>query len=120
LAVHQQLQRDTAATEKQLAAQVMLSAQEVRVFLTAADASNLPKQLQLHFVHPTRDGLDQDVVLENAGQGFYSGTLTAEIHGRWHVYLEDQDQTWRLLGDWQPDAGTPLQLAVQGTSKQTP
>ena len=120
LAVHLQLQRDTAAAEKSLAAQVMLSGQEVRVFLTAADAANLPRQLQLHFIHPTRDGLDQDVVLNIAGQGFYSGSLAAEIHGRWHVYLEDQDETWRLLGDWQPDAGTPLQLTVQGASATTP
>ncbi|MDR1889907.1 MAG: FixH family protein [Zoogloeaceae bacterium] len=120
LAVNQQLQRDQVATEKKVSAQVMLSGREVRVFLTAADAASLPAQLQLHFNHPTRDGLDQDVVLENAGQGFYSGSLTAEIHGRWHVYLEDQDKTWRLLGDWQPDAGNPLQLAVQGTSEKSP
>ncbi|MDR3055050.1 MAG: FixH family protein [Zoogloeaceae bacterium] len=116
LAVHQELKRDTAAAEKKLSAQVMLSGREIRVFLNAADAGTLPGTLQLHFIHPTRDGLDQDVVLENPGQGFYSGSLTTEIHGRWNVYLEDQERTWRLLGNWRPDADASLQLAVQGTS----
>jgi hypothetical protein len=120
LAINQQLQRDTTAIEKGVSAQVMLSGREVRVFLKAADASALPAQLQLHFNHPTRASLDQDVVLKNGGQGFYSGDLAVEIHGRWHVYLEDQDKTWRLLGVWQPDAGDPLQLVVQGASATTP
>ncbi|GHU15387.1 membrane protein [Betaproteobacteria bacterium] len=120
LAVHQQLYRDTVATEKKATAQVMVSGLGVRVFLDMANAADLPAQLQLHFIHPTRDGLDQDIVLTKEGQTFYSGALTMEVHGRWHVYLEDQDKTWRLLGDWQPDAGTPLQLAAQGTSATTP
>jgi hypothetical protein len=119
LAVHQEVKRDTAAAEEKVSAQVMLSGRNIRVFLSMADATNLPGQLQLHFIHPTRDGLDQDVILENE-QGFYSGSLTTEVHGRWNVYLEDQDKTWRLLGAWQPDAGTPLQLAVQGTPATTP
>jgi hypothetical protein len=120
LAVNQELRRDDVAAEQGLSAQVMLGGREARVFLTMADTAKLPAQVKLHFNHPTRGGLDQIVVLENAGQGFYSGSLTAEVHGRWRVYLEDQEATWRLLGDWQPDAGTPLQLAARKIPAKAP
>ncbi|MDR1351038.1 MAG: FixH family protein [Zoogloeaceae bacterium] len=110
LAINQRLHRDKAASELSLSAQVMLSGREARVFLNAADTKTLPAELRLHFNHPTRDGQDQVVTLQAAGQGFYSGVLTTEVRGRWHVYLEDQDETWRLVGSWQPDVGDPLEL----------
>ncbi|MDR0736349.1 MAG: FixH family protein [Zoogloeaceae bacterium] len=110
LAINQRLHRDKVASDLSLSAQVMLSGQEVRVFLNAADRTKLPTGLRLHFNHRTRSGQDQVVTLEAAGQGFYSGVLTAEVRGRWHVYLEDQDETWRLVGSWQTDAGDLLEL----------
>ncbi|MDR0674021.1 MAG: FixH family protein [Zoogloeaceae bacterium] len=110
LAINQRLHRDKAASELALSAQVMLSGREARVFLNAKDMTALPAGLRLHFNHPTREGQDQVVTLDAAGQGFYSGVLAAEVRGRWHVYLEDQDETWRLVGSWQPAAGDPLEL----------
>jgi hypothetical protein len=110
LAINQRLHRDKAASELSLSAQVMLSGKEARVFLTAVEGATLPATLRLHFNHPTRAGQDQVVTLTAAGQGFYSGALATEVRGRWHVYLEDQDETWRLVGRWQPDNGAPLEL----------
>ncbi|MDR2365654.1 MAG: FixH family protein [Zoogloeaceae bacterium] len=120
LAINQRLHRDKAAGELSLSAQIMLSGREARVFMRAADIAALPAELRLHFNHPTRAGQDQVVALRAAGQGFYSGVLTTEVHGRWHVYLEDQDETWRLVGSWQPDAGDPLELFPQQTDPALP
>jgi hypothetical protein len=120
LAVNQELRRDKVAVAQGVSAQVMLSGREARVFLKATNMDKLPTQVKLHFNHPTRDGLDQAIVLENMGQGFYGGRLITDISGRWHVYIEDQEQTWRLLGDWWPDAGIPLQLTARGTPEQAP
>jgi hypothetical protein len=110
LAINQRLHRDKAASDLLLSAQVMLSGREVRVFLNAADRTKLPAGLRLHFNHRTREGQDQVVTLEMSGQGFYSGALTTEVRGRWHVYLEDQDETWRLVGSWQSNAGDSFEL----------
>jgi hypothetical protein len=111
LAINQRLHRDKEASDLSLSAQVMLSGREARVFLNAADRTKLPAGLRLHFNHPTRGGQDQVVtLLDAAGQGFYSGVLTAEMRGRWHVYLEDQDETWRLVGSWQSAAGDSFEL----------
>jgi hypothetical protein len=120
LAINQRLHRDRAASELALSAQVMLSGREARVFLNAADMTTLPAELRLHFNHPTRSGQDQTVTLRGAGQGFYSGVLTTEVHGRWHVYLEDQDETWRLVGSWQPDISDSLELVSQQIDSALP
>ena len=111
LAVNQRIHRDKAAQELGLQAQVLRSGKEIRVFLSAAaPTTSMPDQLVLRLSHPTRGGMDQTIALTNAGQGFYSGTLEMEVGGRWHVFLEDQELTWRLLGDWQLNADAPLQL----------
>lgn len=113
LAVNQRIHRDQLAQELGLRAEVLRSGPMIRVFLSSQKAAALPAQLTLRLSHPTRGGMDQSIVLTNEGQGFYSGTLGVEVSGRWHVFLEDQELTWRLLGDWQLDSQAPLQLLSQ-------
>ncbi len=113
LAVNQLIHRDKAAQAMGLKAEVMRSGTEIRVFLTSETQVPLADEINLRLTHPTLGGLDQTVSLKKVGQGFYSGRLNAEVSGRWHVALEDQDLTWRLQGDWRTSADTPLKLLPQ-------
>lgn len=113
LAVNQRIHRDRAAQDMGFQAQVVRSGAELRVFLSATTSAAMPEQLNLRLVHPTRGGMDQAIVLVKAGQGFYSGRLDTQVDGRWHVFLEDPDLTWRLLGDWQLGSDAPLILQPQ-------
>lgn len=110
LAVNQRIHRDRMAEQLGLRAEVMRHGTQLRVILTAQAPLSFPPQLNFKFSHPTRGGMDQLVLLNHEGQGFYSGALETEVNGRWHVFLEDQELTWRLLGDWQLDADARLQL----------
>jgi hypothetical protein len=110
LAVNQVINRDVVAREMGLQAEIMRSGQAIRVFLTSSSARALPEQLVLRLSHPVQNVMDQNIVLTQAPEGFYSGELPAEATGRWHVYLEDQELTWRLWGDWQLADEAPLQL----------
>jgi uncharacterized protein len=110
LAINQRLQRDHYASGLGLRADFMRSGQQVRLLLKADGEVALPEVLTLKLAHPTRAGQDQLVKMASEGQGFYSGTLSAEVSGRWHVSIEDPSGKWRLQGDWQADAEEPLRL----------
>lgn len=110
LAVNQQLQRDHQAQSLGLKAELMRSGQQLRVVLTSLGKEEMPKQLTLKVVHPTRAGEDQNVAMQAEGAGVYGGKLTRELAGRWYVMLDDSSGKWRLQGDWKVDDGAPLQL----------
>lgn len=112
LAINQQLQRDQRAGELGVQAQVLRSGMQLRVMMTGVGAAGQLEKLTLRLTHPTRAGMDQAVDLAAEGQGFFSGKLSTEISGRWHVVLEDPSGQWRLQGDWQADAMEPLQLGA--------
>lgn len=112
LAINQQLQRDQKAGELGVEAQVLRSGTQMRVMLVGGGQAKLPEKLMLRISHPTRAGMDQVVDLVPEGQGLFSGKLSTDISGRWHVVLEDPSGQWRLQGDWQADAMEPLQLGA--------
>lgn len=112
LAINQQLQRDHKAGELGVQGDLMRSGTQLRVMLTGPEQLNLPAKLNLRVAHPTRAGMDQSIELNAEGHGMYSGKLSTEISGRWHVVLEDPSGQWRLQGDWQADAVEPLRLGA--------
>lgn len=111
LAVNQRLQRDRLASDLGLSADVMRSGDQIRLLLTTAKGTALPEGLVLKLAHPTRAGQDQAVSMLAEGQGFYGGSLSAGITGRWHVIIEDPAGKWRIQGDWQADGEEPLRLS---------
>jgi len=102
LAINQLLARDRAAQAAGYRAQALVSndRSSVRVQLIANAA--LPKQLRLHFVHPTKAGLDRDTLLQQTQPGWYEGRVQLAEAGRWDVSIEDLRQQWRLTGSWDP------------------
>jgi hypothetical protein len=65
-------------------------------------SSNVPiprQELELAFVHPTRDHFDRRLSMSyDARQGAYFTELSHLDQALWHVYLEPQDGSWRLRG----------------------
>jgi len=111
LAVNQRMHRDHVAAELNVKADVMRSGLQVRVMVTAKEGAKLPDRMALKVSHPTRAGNDQLVNLESEGHGFYSGTLSRDITGRWLVTLEEPSGQWRLQGEWQSGNAEPLRLS---------
>lgn len=110
MTINQSLQRDHAAGSLGLHADVMKSGLGIRLLLAAEGGAKLPDAIALKLAHPTQAGRDQLVNMTLEGQGFYSGSLVADISGRWLVSLEDPLGKWRLQGDWQADSVEPLRL----------
>jgi hypothetical protein len=67
----------------------------VRLELKAgADSAAVPAAVTLKLVHPTRAGLDREVVLVQGPGNAYIGDLGAYPQGRWLVSVETPE--WRL------------------------
>lgn len=101
LTVNQRMARDQRAAELGVEAELMLGGDgdRIRALLRVASGFRLPETLNLRIAHPTRTGLDQQVVLRSEGGGVYVGRVQP-LHGRWHISIEDDRQEWRLVGDW--------------------
>lgn len=110
LAVNQRMYRDQQATSLGLQADLMRSGNALRLMITGHAEARLPDTLTLKIMHPTRAGNDQLIPMRAEGQGFYAGSLTADVGGRWLVSIEDPAGQWRLQGDWEAGAETPLRL----------
>lgn len=114
LAINQTLTRERAAIAAHYEARVMFApaGDRVRITLTGRD---VPQALMLRLMHPTRAGLDYAVRLEAAGRGVYEGALVLPASGRWRVSLEDEQATWRLLGEMHLPADGPIVLGSLAT-----
>ena len=110
LAVNQTMQRDQQAASMALRGELMRAGDKLRLILSGKEGIAFPGELSLKLAHPTRAGHDQIITLKSEGGGLYSGKLTADVSGRWHVTIEDVAVQWRLVGDWQADAMEPLRL----------
>lgn len=104
LAVNQRTARNQNASAMDIRAQVFSGGEQatlLRVHLQAASAFEFPDTLLLRISHPTRSGSDQSLILRGEGNGYYAGKLSSPLAGRWHLALEDEQRTWRLVGDWE-------------------
>lgn len=106
LAINRVLERDRMASAKAYRAQVLVSndRKRLRVQLQGNDA--LPAQLRLHFIHPTKGGLDREVLLQQTQPGWYEGSVQLAPSVRWDVELGDLQRQWRLSADWYPSDAT--------------
>lgn len=112
LAVNQVVARNQLADQLGLHAEVVRSddGSLLRVFLRGKEGVVFPQTLSLRITHPTRSGVDQNVVLRADGAGVYSGKLGAPLSGHWHVALEDDQRAWRLTADWVIERQSTLQM----------
>jgi hypothetical protein len=112
LGINEVLDKKTHAGELGLSAQLSINDERSGVRVLIHGQSLPAAQLLLRFVHPTRAGEDQRVMLKPLGGSMYEGALVPLAAGRWHVMLEDGEATWRLSGVWQTSAS---QLALEAS-----
>jgi len=97
--INQSIERAQFALSLGLAAEVLI--EEGRVWLDLTSDVPIPRQeLELAFVHPTRDHYDLRLSLAfDARRELYFADL-GELLGAalWHLYLEPADGSWRLRG----------------------
>ncbi|MBL8398910.1 MAG: FixH family protein [Candidatus Accumulibacter sp.] len=117
LEVNQRTLRDRRAAELGIEAQLVVSGKgdRLRVYIHANSTNSLPNGLILRLTHPTQSGLDQLVTLKAEGGGVFGGQLTP-VNGRRYLVIEDDQQQWRLLGDWESDRQASQRL-VAGSAK---
>ena len=96
-AIVQTLGRVERAHELGLAAQLSIRSDFIRVELSAASVQSLPARIILTVIHPTRDGADQELVLDSV-QGVFAGPLAPLSTGRWLFQIEDESRSWRMNG----------------------
>ena len=122
LAVNQMSARDKKASSLGLQADVMqgTGGTQIRILLRGKSETVLPGILNLRIVHPTRPGIDQNVLLRADGSGFYTGKLSAPLIGRWHIALEDETREWRLTGDWVIEKNAVLRMPAEASTAPGP
>lgn len=99
LAANQTIARSETAARLGIVAGLRFSADTVSVTLSAEGTDfRLPEKLAIAVSHPTRAGLDRNLVATRSGNS-YSGALRLPAAGHWIVLLEDEAKSWRLLGN---------------------
>jgi uncharacterized protein len=112
LAINQTLARDNAALALGLAATLQGERGALVIALTG-HLESYPDQLTLTLAHPTRQGMDQTLMLIHSGGGHYRVSLPLMPVGKWHAQLADLGATWRLSGVLH----TPFRQAITLKSK---
>ena len=101
LAINRVLERDRTALLRGYRATIVLNEERtlVRVRITGEFR---PAELHLHFIHPTKSGLDREFSVSQIQPGLYQGSVQLAQAVRWNVELEDAQRQWRLTGSWHP------------------
>ncbi|TVP87648.1 MAG: nitrogen fixation protein FixH [Thioalkalivibrio sp.] len=96
--INQSIERARFATQLGLAADVEI--EDGRVWVQLESNPMIPRQeLELRFVHPTRDQFDQHRVLNHDPvRNRYYADIEALQSALWYVYIEPTDGAWRLRG----------------------
>jgi len=100
LAINRQLEREQKAASLGLKVIATIDEKNAMVRVHLEEQGSLPAGLYLHFVHPTRAGMDQHVALKAAPGGWYEGQLNYPAKAKWQLVLEDVGHKWRVDGGW--------------------
>ena len=96
-AIVQTIGRVEHARELGLRAALSIRSEAIHVELTATEPGSLPPRIRLTVAHPTRGGLDQELLVEGRS-GVYEAVLAPLSTGRWLFVLEDEARSWRMDG----------------------
>ncbi len=97
LAINRTLDRDQAALDYNLDADIQLDQKQEEVSITMSSSSGFvyPTNLSVTFLNATRSGLDKEVNMLLTQDNVYRGKLTALAAGKWYVHIQYDD--WRLI-----------------------
>ncbi|MEQ1879627.1 MAG: FixH family protein [Burkholderiales bacterium] len=107
LGINRVIEREQQARLLDYRTQLSFSSGEtVRVLLRGI--GQMPNELRLRLIHPTRGSRDHQVQLVLRGAGLYEGSLNqADMasSSKWYFHIEDSAGTWRIAGEWIPEYG---------------
>jgi hypothetical protein len=99
LAINQTLKLSERASELGLEAGVSVSLERIGVRLSSRQPGFvLPDRLHVTVSHPTRAGFDQSQWVHRQGGG-YIGQFRLPADGHWVMLIEDEAQSWRIMGN---------------------
>jgi len=97
LEINMVLERDRAAVYYGIDAD--LSVDEIRkgitVHLKGNDMFSMPETLHARFIHRTRSGFDQSIILTRSHDGSYHTSMPVLARGNWDVLIEADN--WRKI-----------------------
>lgn len=97
LEVNKVLERDHKAAEYELKANLEIARNNpvFNIILTGNKNFILPDKIKVSFLHPTRKGLDHQLVLKKGHDNIYHGPAPELMRGKWYVQIETVN--WRLF-----------------------
>jgi uncharacterized protein len=117
-AINRDLARDRAAQAHRLEARFDIDLAGNRVSLSLKSQDYVPpREMKLSILHPTQPHHDQQVMLEQVGEGQYTAGIGELGRGKWYVQLEADD--WRLSGRMQMPLTGPVVLSPRYTDDNT-
>lgn len=94
----QTIERTERARALGLIAQLQIRTDSIRIQLSSSsDLRVVPATIRLTVSHPTRGGLDQELVLTGR-DGIFEGAMLPLSTGRWLFQIEDESRQWRMNG----------------------
>lgn len=115
LAINQTLARDDAARAMALSATLQRTG-DILALTLAGRLPAYPDRIVLTLAHPTRQGLDQTLILSHAGDGHYRAAMPVMAAGKWHAHLTDAAVSWRLSGVLHTPFSQPVSLTTDPES----
>ena len=111
-AINMTMHRDARAQQLAYRATLTMSSSNGRIALAFASAKPAAAELRLTVSHPTRGGLDREIVLSRGADGTYSAALPQLEQARWKIILDDSARDWRLTGEWSMN-DQPIELGAR-------
>ncbi len=97
LAAGETLAKSHQAEKLGITAGVMLTREAMQIRLNATQSFEQPPTLNVTLSHPTRAGMDQQLLLKRSGD-VYRGEMLLPASGHWLVLVEDEAKSWRIMG----------------------
>jgi len=96
-AIVQTMGRAEHARALGMKARLVVRSESIMVELSARDRVNLPERIILTISHPTKGGLDQEIVVKGSS-GVFQTAVAPLSTGRWLFLIEDESRSWRMNG----------------------
>ena len=100
LEINMALERDRAADFYGIDTDISVdeSGKRITVHLNGNDMFSMPETLHVGFIHRTRSGFDQTIILTRSHDGSYHASMPALVRGNWDILIEDDD--WRKFMEY--------------------
>lgn len=110
--INRVLERDKAAEIRKIDTILGLKSQNqaLRLEVLNYEGDDQPDNIDIHFLHSTRSGLDQSVTASRQDGNIYTANTPELAPGRWNVQLSTP--TWRIVGSLEVPGPNTVRIAA--------